>query len=197
MTNPELFRTRSSYFYAGTVYIAAGMVYLLNLLENGVLNSVTTLSWALVASYTAYLIFIRPKVFFFDEGLQITNPFNQIMVGWHDVEDIDNRFSLSILVAGERHHAWAAPAPGRYAARGVHPTELKGLQFENQQSIRAADSPRSLSGAAALLARRRYDHFFTQQHQPRIEKQLTFNTAGVISFLAMLTFALAWTVIQR
>lgn len=196
MSNPEVFRTRSSYFYAGVVIFSAVMIALLNIWEAGISNSIKAISWAAVVSYAAYLIFIRPKIIFYDEGLLITNPFNEILVGWHEVDDIDNRFSLSVLVTGQRYHAWAAPAPSRYASRGIHPTELKGLSFENQKSIRAADSPRSLSGAAALLARRRYDQF-SASYSNRITKQITFNSSGVILFLGTLTFALGLTFIQR
>ena len=196
MTNPELFRTRSSYFYAGTIHVSAGMISLLTLLESALLASITTVAWAAVASYTAHLIFMRPKIVFYDEGLRITNPFNELLVGWHEVQDIDNRFSLSVMVDGERFHAWAAPAPSRYGSRTIHPSELKGLAFENQGSIRAADNPRSLSGAAAILARTRFDEFQERPTAQRIERNLVFNTTGVVFLLTMISAALGWMAIQ-
>jgi hypothetical protein len=196
VTNPELFRTRSSFFYAGSIYIAAGMVSLLTLLDATIINSITTLAWASFASYAAHLIFVRPKIIFYDEGLMITNPFNELLVGWQEVQDIDNRFSLSVLVDGERFHAWAAPAPTSYGARSIHPSDLKGLSFENQGSIRAADNPRSLSGAAAYLARGRFQKFQESRPAELISKTVTFNTASVVILLGLLALALGWMAIQ-
>jgi hypothetical protein len=197
MTNPELFRTKSNFFYAGMVQVAAAMISLLALLNDPLPDSITTLAWASFASFTAYLIFIRPKITFFDEGLQIINPFNEILVGWHEVQDIDNRFSLSITVEGERFYAWAAPAPSRYGSRAVHPSELKGMSLGDQGSIRAADNPRSLSGAAAYLARLRFQEFQNNPPTSRITKQVSFNTIGVIALLGLLSFTLGWMAMQR
>lgn len=190
MNNAEVFRTRSSFFYAGSVQISAGIISLLNIFEASQLAAINTISWAVIASFTAHLIFVRPKIVFYDEGLRITNPFNEILIGWHEVQDIDNRFSLSVMVDNQKIHAWAAPAPSRYGSRGIHPSEIKGLNFENQSSIRAADSPRSLSGAAAILARNRFAAFKESEKFERIQREQTFNSVGVIFLLGMLTLAL-------
>jgi hypothetical protein len=196
MTNPELFRTRSNFFYAGMVHISAGMISLLAVLDGTLFDSISTLAWAGFASFAAQLVFVRPKIVFYDEGLHIINPFNELQIGWHEVQDIDNRFSLSVIVDGERFYAWAAPAPSRYGSRAVHPSELKGLSLGDQGSIRAADNPRSLSGAAAYLARLRFQEFQTNPPSNQMIKQISFNTGGVLTLLGLLSFALGWMAIQ-
>ena len=196
VTNLDIFRTRSSFVYAWTIYVTAFTISALTLSDGNWIKTMQTIAWAVVASLAAYLIFIRPKVLFFDEGISIVNPFNELTVGWHQVQSIDSRFSLSITTDGEVMHAWAAPAPSRYSARGIHPSELRGLPQSGQGSIRAAESPRSLSGAATIIARLRHENFLNNPGIQRISKEVIFNSQGVLLFLSSLIFALGSLLIQ-
>jgi hypothetical protein len=115
--------------------------------------------WAIACVIAAYLIFIRPKVEIFDEGVIVTNPFTSISIGWHKVVDIDVRYALTIVTPAKRITSWAAVAPGRYHARTVHASELKGYKLSNQVQIRPGESPRTSSGEAAQLCRLRFEAF--------------------------------------
>jgi hypothetical protein len=72
---------------------------------------------------------------------------------------IDVRYALTIVTPAKRITSWAAVAPGRYHARTVHASELKGYRLSNQVQIRPGESPRTSSGEAAQLCRLRFEAF--------------------------------------
>lgn len=120
---------------------------------------VVAASWGTFAAVLSYLILHRPKVELFDEGIRITNPFDQITVGWQRVESIDAKYTMSIQVGNKTIYAWAAPAPGRYHGRTIHSSEIRGMDIGIDGLIRPGDSPRTHSGAAAYLAIMRLKSF--------------------------------------
>jgi hypothetical protein len=189
MSNAEVYRPRSSYFFAGAIYfICLGIIGQSFFTENtrGIL---TTTSWALVISYLFHLGFIRPKVTFFDEGITITNPTREITVGWDCVSDINAKYSMFVQVGGEKIYAWAAQAPGRYHARTIHPTEIRGMKIPDTYNMRPGESPRTHSGVAVALARIRLDAFRSRENQVACAQSTHFNRNGVITLV--LLFAIA------
>jgi hypothetical protein len=178
--NAEVFRPWSGYVFAGIVFLMSGTLIIQLIFEKDLHGTLTGIAWGSAISCLAYLIFIRPKVTLFDEGITITNPFVEITVGWQAVEDIEARYCMSIVV-GERHiYAWAAPAPGRYHARTVHSSEIRGLKIGADSSIRPGESPRTHSGVATHLAQLRLANFRSRAAAPGYESAVTFNTAGVV-----------------
>ena len=192
MTNPEIYRARSSYFFAVSIYfLTAGLTAQSFYLET--INSfITTLSWSLLISYLFHLAFIRPKVTIFDEGITITNPLREITIGWDQVQEISAKFSMYVTVGGEKVHAWAAQAPGRYHSRNVHASEVRGLQIPDTSNMRAGESPRSHSGVAVALARIRLDAFASNQTVGATYRA-DFNRHGFVILVALLAVAVAVT----
>ena len=192
MTNPEIYRARSSYFFAVSIYfLTAGLTAQSFYLET-VNSFITTLSWSLLISYLFHLAFIRPKVTIFDEGITITNPLREITIGWDQVQEISAKFSMYVTVGGEKVHAWAAQAPGRYHSRNVHASEVRGLQIPDTSNMRAGESPRSHSGVAVALARIRLDAFASNQTVGATYRA-DFNRHGFVILVAMLAVAVAVT----
>ncbi len=165
---------------AGVVFFMSTL-FIYQVARNGNLHSVlTNIAWVSAGSSLAYMIFIRPKVTFFDEGIMITNPFIEETVGWQNVREIESRYCLTIVVDERKIYAWAAPAPGRHHARNVHRTELKGLKLEDGDSIRAGESPRAHSGVASHLAKLRIENFQAKASIRGCESKFAFNTVGVV-----------------
>jgi len=193
MTNPEIYRARSSYFFAVSIYfLTAGLTAQSFYLET--INSfIKTLSWSLLISYLFHLSFIRPKVTIFDEGITITNPLREITIGWDQVQEISAKFSMYVTVGGEKVHAWAAQAPGRYHSRNVHASEVRGLQIPDTSNMRAGESPRSHSGVAVALARIRLDAFASNQ-TIGAPYRADFNRHGFVILVALLAVAVAVTI---
>ena len=122
---------------------------------------------------------------FYDEGLVIINPLTRHVIGWQDVEEIETRYTMSIVTHDRKGkkgkiQAFAAPAPGRYHSRTIHQSEMRGLNLKESNVIRAGDSPRTNSGAAAAIARSRIDQFQHFQTKSTMEYGFQFNFSAVI-----------------
>ena len=193
MTNPEIYRARSSYFFAAFSYfLCAGLTAQSFFVET--LDSFNlTLIWSLFICFLFHLGFIRPKVTIFDEGIKITNPLRETTVGWDQVQETSVKFSMYISVGGENIYAWAAQAPGRYHSRTVHATEVRGLQIPDTNSMRAGESPRSHSGVAVALARIRHDAFAKSQTVSATYRS-DFNVTGLVTLALLFTAAIFLTV---
>ena len=135
--------------------------------------------WGTFVATLSYLILHRPKVELFDEGIRITNPFDQITVGWQSVDSIDAKYTMSIQVANKVIYAWAAPAPGRYHSRTIHPSEIKGMDIGIGGLIRPGDSPRTHSGAAAYLAIMRLKSFQSSGSVNGCDSSVAVNKNGM------------------
>lgn len=158
MTNLNTFRPRSALVLAIlalaiNVLFAVQVVFFGDgtwLAQAGVMATTATLAW---------LLFIKPKVLIFDEGLTVINPFITATFGWAEVDEIETRFGLTIYSGEAKVVAWAAPAPGRYRRRTVHKVDVKGINYDRDFGLRPGDLPNSHSGAAAHIARTRRADF--------------------------------------
>jgi hypothetical protein len=191
-----VYRPRSSYFFAGAIYIFCAGIIGQSFFSDSAQGVLTTTSWALLICYLFHLGFIRPKVTFFDEGITITNPLREITVGWGDIEDISARYSMYIQVGGEKIYAWAAQAPGRYHSRTIHPSEIRGLKIPDLYNMRPGESPRSDSGQALALARIRLDAFHATDSSNRgtCDYRTEFNRNGLVALIALVVIACALSI---
>jgi len=161
-TNIESYRSRSSsigFFFLCFIFL--GMI-VESLYSGGLRNITMTTCWSSALVVVFHAIMHKPKVIVFDQGIEIINPLSRHTIPWSDVRLIDTRFSLAILTHnGDRIHAWAAPAPGRYHSRRLHSSDLRGLDMAKGGHIKAGESPKSESGAAYLLVAQRFEEFKT------------------------------------
>jgi len=149
--------------------------------------------WGALICSICFQIFIHPKLVFFDEGVEIVNPFTHYLIGWQDVEQIDTRYTMSIKTSGEsvgikKIYAFAAPAPGRYHSRSIHQSELRGLNTQGASSIQAGQSPRSHSGVASAIASQKIVAFQRLDRPQLIEYKYQFNrTALWLNLILLVT----------
>lgn len=159
-TNPYIFRSRSSYVWFGVAaFLVALMVIEALVFQDEWSIRVSSLAFATVICLGSYLIFLRPKVVVFDEGITIVNPITTVTVGWAEVDAIETKFTMNIERDRKVIHAWAAPAPGRHHRRDIDPGEMRGMAHGGSAYIRPGDDPDSIAGAAAVIARRRWREF--------------------------------------
>ena len=203
MNNPQIFRPKSGYIFAGMAFwIVATMLYL-QIIDYGFNFGLIIASiWGALVCLIGYQIFIHPKVVFFDEGVEIVNPFTRYLIGWQDVDQIDTRYTMSIRTIGEgvgdrKIHAFAAPAPGRYHSRSIHQSELRGLNIQGAGSIQTSQSPRSHSGVASVIANQRLIEF-KRINQPKFVKyQYEFNKKALFMDLTLLLAGTLFSIIHN
>jgi hypothetical protein len=190
MNNIQTFRPKSGYIFAGIV--GAIFIGLFGVVAyEG--NTEATLASAGLCSFactSAWLIYIRPKLELFDEGVRIVNPLRTFTLGWDKVDAIDTKYALEIFTEGKKLTVFAAPAPSRYHARKLKSQEVKGLGFKAGEAIRAGDSPRSHSGVAAYLTRTRLKEFKAAKRKTSIPLTVRFNYTGAAVLLASVVLLL-------
>jgi len=177
MTNIEKFRSGSA--------IASGWVLILffagfiiqTVIYGGNLVSTTGVCGAGIIG--SYLLFLKPYVLIFDEGIKIVNPTKEITVSWDLVEEIETKYSMSILIDGQTFYAWAAPAPSGRHSRRMHKTDLlPGADAPR----RVGDSLRSDSGVCAHIAKLRRKEFAgAGTGELEISSNYTLSFAGATS----------------
>lgn len=188
--NAETFRPRSSYGFAAAV----GLLSLGFILEAAVAGDPGTLLAVVIGAtgfgWAGYTVFIRPKLVVADEGLVITNMVATETVGWQDVIAIDTKYAMSVKTPTGDILAVAAPAPGRYHARTVHASELRGLELGALDQLRPGDSPRSHSGVAAQLAKLRWKAFHDAGRSDGLVRARRRNLLGAVAPVVLLGTAL-------
>lgn len=185
MTNLNVFRPRSALVLA-SLALVINVLFVVQVVfygdgtwvaQAGVIATTATLAW---------LLFIKPKVLIFDEGITIVNPFITATIGWAEVDEIETRFGLTVYSGEAKVVAWAAPAPGRYRRRTVHKADLKGINYDKDFGLRPGDLPSSHSGAAAHLARTRRVEFERATATTSAKRSGSVDKLGVALLVASL-----------
>ena len=154
MTNSEKFRPGSA-IASGWVLIAFFVGFILQSLFYGG-DILVTIGICGAGAYGSYLLFLKPYVLLFDEGIKIVNPTKEITATWDLVEEIETKYSMSIHVNERTYYAWAAPAPSGRHSRRMHKSDLlPGADAPR----RVGDSLKSDSGVCAYMANIRRKNF--------------------------------------
>jgi hypothetical protein len=174
--------------------MVSAMVYL-QFADYGLTSGFVASIWGVFVASIFFQIFLYPRIHFFDEGVEIINPLSRHLIGWHEVESIDARYTMSIMTQSDRGkngrvHAFAAPAPGRYHSRSIHQSELRGLNLGDSGTIRSGESPRTQSGIAAAIARGRLKEFKRLDTAQLIAYRYQFNHGAIIANLAIATIGI-------
>jgi hypothetical protein len=133
----------------------------------------------------AYLLFLKPYVLLFDEGIKIVNPTKEILATWDLVEEIETKYSMSIQIRGENHFAWAAPAPSGRHSRRMHKSDLLPGADDPR---RVGDSLKSDSGICAYMAKTRKKNFVPSAAS---EFEIISDNRGLFAIAALLLLSAA------
>ena len=154
MTKSEKFRPGSA-IASGWVLIAFFVGFIIQSLFYGG-DILMTIGICGAGAFGSYLLFLKPYVLLFDEGIKIVNPTKEITATWDLVEEIETRYSMSIQINDRTYYAWAAPAPSGRHSRRMNKSDL----FPGADSARrVGDSLQSDSGVCAYMANLRRKKF--------------------------------------
>jgi len=154
MTNVEKFRPGSA-IASGWVLIVFFLGFIIQSLFYGG-DILVTIGICGAGAFGSYLLFLKPYVLLFDEGIKIVNPTKEITATWDLVEEIETKYSMSIQIKDRAYYAWAAPAPSGRHSRRMNKTDL--LPGANSPR-RVGDSLQSDSGVCAYMANMRRKKF--------------------------------------
>jgi hypothetical protein len=154
MTNSEKFRPGSA-IASGWILIAFFIGFIVQSFFYGG-DPVLALGVCGAGAFGSYLLFLKPYVLLYDEGIKIINPTKEITATWDLVEEIETKYSMSIQIRGESYYAWAAPAPSGRHSRRMHKTDLLPGADDPR---RVGDSLKSDSGICAYMAKIRRKNF--------------------------------------
>ena len=183
MTKPEIFRPISNVLLGTFVILMAILLIIQVSLAGNYRDTVSGLCLAATAAAASWLLFLRPRLVFGENALEIVNPFRTITLAYGEINDLNTRYNLTIQVGARRFAVWVAPAPTRYSSRGIGKQDVRGLGIDAAGSIRAADSPRSASGVAAYLLRTRIEAADGKSTSNSGEASVAFNYWGAAAVL--------------
>lgn len=183
MTNSEKFRPGSA-IASGWILIAFFTGFIIQSFFIGA-DVLLTIGICGAGAFGAYLLFLKPYVLLFNEGIKIINPTKEITATWDLVEEIETKYSMSIQIRGKNYFAWAAPAPSGRHSRRMHSTDLlPGADAPR----RVGDSLKSDSGVCAYMARIRRKEFVPQGAS---EFKVITDNSGLYILAALLLIAVA------
>ena len=187
MTNSEKFRPGSA-VASGWILIAFFVGFIIqSFFYSG--DIIATIGICGAGAIGSYLLFIKPYVLLFNEGIKIVNPTKEITATWDLVEEIETKYSMSIQIRDKSYFAWAAPAPGSRHSRKMHKTDLlPGADAPR----RVGDSLKSDSGVCAYMANIRRKDFVASGAS---DFEIISDNSIFYTFLALLLVGVAATVI--
>ena len=193
MNNADTYRPNSNLVFAGIGVTMSGLFIWSSFYQGGATSVAINICIAAAILACIYIFLIRPKVTFYDEGVVITNPLEEITIGWGEIINLDSRWALTFATTGFTVSAWAATAPGRYHSRNIHIEDIRGLGVDWGGSMSSSDSPRSDSGAAIYRARVRIARFKNNSSANSLEtsrsRKITPLLIGALSLLAAIVIA--------
>jgi hypothetical protein len=157
MTNIYIYRARSSWVWCIVLWSLLATILIFEIVyQNWDLLLVSVLN-ALAAGYLSYALVLRAKITFADEGLELTNPWIKIFIGYELVTDVVTRYAFTVKTESKDFSSWAAVASSRGVAKHIRPTDLLGTGLNPRNPLALSDSPRTDTGQAAIIALRRID----------------------------------------
>jgi hypothetical protein len=187
MTKSEKFRPGSA-IASGWVLIAFFVGFIIQSLFYGG-DILMTIGICGAGAFGSYLLFLKPYVLLFDEGIKIVNPTKEITATWDLVEEIETRYSMSIQINDRTYYAWAAPAPSGRHSRRMNKSDL----FPGADSARrVGDSLQSDSGVCAYMANIRRKNFTGVSAS---EFEIISDNTSLYIFVALVCIGIAAAVI--
>jgi hypothetical protein len=187
MTNSEKFRPGSA-IASGWILIAFFVGFIVQSFFYGG-DTIVTIGVCGAGAFGSYLLFLKPYVLLFDEGIKVVNPTKEITATWDMVEQIETKYSMSIQISDKVYYAWAAPAPSGRHSRRMHTTDLlPGADAPR----RVGDSLKSDSGVCAYMANIRRKDFIAGGAS---EFEIHTDNSGLYIFIALVCIGIAGAVI--
>lgn len=185
----EIFRPKITFLYFGGACVLAALWLWSEILTSEIIAVVATALWAGAILIGIYLIILRPKIIFTDHYLEIINPVQRVRIGWNDITSLGAKWALRVESRHGAFTAWAAPAPSRFHTKKIDRSELRFMRIAHEESINAAHSPKSESGAALHIAQLRWANNRGAGSEFEVERRFGFVVALAVLMSAAIFFS--------
>lgn len=153
---PQVFRTKTSYFYLAVALLIAGAGCVSFVMKEGPLALVTH-CWPLYfLAYTVWYLLMKPHLVVDEQKLTVVNPLRIHTVGFAALIDVSTKFNLTLITPSKKYQAFAIPATGMAASLNRTPgdaSKLPSTTGAGAGSIKASDLPGSFAGGVAVTVR--------------------------------------------
>ena len=157
----ETFRPRSNFAWAGTSYILIALFAANSLwVVADSIQIMRDLLLCAILSTLVHIFWIKPKLVFRVDTIEVVNPFRTELISYKDILDLETKWSLAIIHTRGTSRVWVAPASGkqRWVAEkkfgwfggGVPLSDSRNAGTESMSA-----SLDSVSGQAAYMIRER------------------------------------------
>ncbi len=157
----ETFRPRSNLVWAVIsillICLFAGNSFVVN---TNSLQIAFELLICVVLVGVCYAIWIKPKLIFRDEAIEVINPLNTELIPYDDVIELQTQWALRIIHTRGKTTVWVAPASGKrkWIAEkrfGMYSSNVPLSESRHNTSESMSGSLDSFSGQAAYMIRER------------------------------------------
>ena len=157
----ETFRPRSNLVWA-VISILLICLFAANsfVVNSNSLQIAFELLICLVLVGVCYAIWIKPKLIFRDEAIEVINPLNTELIPYDDVIELQTQWALRIIHTRGKTTVWVAPASGKrkWIAEkrfGMYSSNIPLSESRHNTSESMSGSLDSFSGQAAYMIRER------------------------------------------
>lgn len=157
--------------------------------------------WLALVSLAVWAAYWNPRVIVDDGAVHLVNILRTVSVPWPAIQEIDTKWSLTLVTAYGKFTAWAAPAPGGMAAaRAAGRRNRLGVDQagHGDDATHVSATQSSPSGLAAATIRDRWEHLKEGGHldSPRLEfdrPPVTWHWPVIAGIVALALIAAAVT----
>jgi hypothetical protein len=157
----ETFRPRSNFAWAGSAYVLI-ILFGANsiLVGTNAMQTIVELGLCAFLSMAVYASWIKPKLVIGADSVEVVNPLGTEVIAYSDIQDLETKWTLTIIHTSGKTRVWVAPASGkqRWIAEkkfGFYSDGLSSNERHNGGEETMSSSLDSLSGQAAYLIRER------------------------------------------
>lgn len=155
----RIFQPKSNFAWAIATWLLVGLFAANSIMTQTEWTTVIgELMFGLIVSASAYLLWVRPKICFFEDRLIVVNPLTTITISYDDILELSTKWALRIRHKRGVTTVWVAPAGGkrRWIASETFKTYGSAVPLSGQsgnETEASSESMNSLSGQAAYTIR--------------------------------------------
>jgi len=157
----ETFRPRSNFAWAGISIVLISLFAANSFLVNtSTLQITLEMLLCVVLTGISFAIWIKPKLVFRDQVIEVVNPLRTELIAYKDVLELETQWALRIIHTGGKTTVWVAPASGKrkWIAEkkfGMLGNYVPLSESRHNYSETMSGSLDSFSGQAAYMIRER------------------------------------------